>query len=363
MRNLQTLAILLLVLALLSGCALAERYDLGSTVTFTAKSYEKDKKVTLEVDSIILLGIDGDDNVVAYAAEQLVRMSREALREVSEQLGSVSLPALAEIETLERGDKSDTVKTIQEELIQLGYLTGSADGSFGSQTKHALSSFQSATNLPETGKADAITQLMLEALTGSGSSAFTEEAAEAPQSNSWIDWLSEKTETDLTALEDKGLAFTYDDIAGTGFINNGSDISFESGENTSDLDSYTFTMNTGFNVTISNAGVATIKPAVNITNTSVRRPLMQSIILKSGDLRATIKVSNAGASLSGSLSSEKGSFVLNADACALLAQCADVGELKLRIQGKYESFDFELPGTFLPKLAQFGSIGVELLAA
>ncbi len=43
---------------------------------------------------------------------------------------------------LTKGDVSDGVRSIQEKLIKLGYLTGTADGVFGIQTELALKNFQ-----------------------------------------------------------------------------------------------------------------------------------------------------------------------------------------------------------------------------
>ncbi|NLB90162.1 MAG: SH3 domain-containing protein [Clostridiales bacterium] len=48
----------------------------------------------------------------------------------------------ADPEYLTQGDSSDAVKSMQEKLIQLGYLSGRADGIFGIETSLALRSFQ-----------------------------------------------------------------------------------------------------------------------------------------------------------------------------------------------------------------------------
>lgn len=52
---------------------------------------------------------------------------------------------------LRQGDKSDAVKTMQMTLIDLGYLSGKADGTFGDQTFLALKAFQSNNGLPSDG--------------------------------------------------------------------------------------------------------------------------------------------------------------------------------------------------------------------
>ncbi len=60
--------------------------------------------------------------------------------------------------TLESGDSGESVKELQRRLIELGYLTGSADGKFGSGTKEAVKAFQKAVGLKQNGVANADTQ-------------------------------------------------------------------------------------------------------------------------------------------------------------------------------------------------------------
>lgn len=62
-----------------------------------------------------------------------------------------------EWESLARGAKGEYVEALQERLIELGYLTDSADGEFGARTEAAVMAFQAAVGLEETGIADAET--------------------------------------------------------------------------------------------------------------------------------------------------------------------------------------------------------------
>lgn len=59
-----------------------------------------------------------------------------------------------EFETLESGSKGDRVVGIQKRLKELGYLSGDADGSYGSKTASAVKTFQRATGIAATGKVD-----------------------------------------------------------------------------------------------------------------------------------------------------------------------------------------------------------------
>ncbi len=63
--------------------------------------------------------------------------------------------------TLQEGDESSAVKTLQQRLKELGYYTGSVDGKFGSGTTDAVRDFQRANNLTVDGKAGATTQGLL----------------------------------------------------------------------------------------------------------------------------------------------------------------------------------------------------------
>ena len=56
-------------------------------------------------------------------------------------------------ETLRYGDEGAQVLTLQNRLITLGYLTGTADGKFGRDTKAAVKAFQKANNLGSDGVA------------------------------------------------------------------------------------------------------------------------------------------------------------------------------------------------------------------
>jgi len=62
---------------------------------------------------------------------------------------------------LAKGSQGDEVKTMQQRLIDLGYLSGKADGDYGNKTATAVSAFQKAKGLEETGVADSQTQALL----------------------------------------------------------------------------------------------------------------------------------------------------------------------------------------------------------
>ncbi len=67
----------------------------------------------------------------------------------------------ADYTTLKRGMTSNAVKTLQQSLKDLGYMTANATGFYGSQTQIAVEGFQRAHNLTADGVAGSATQMML----------------------------------------------------------------------------------------------------------------------------------------------------------------------------------------------------------
>lgn len=58
-----------------------------------------------------------------------------------------------EIPTLKKGSKGEAVKALQQRLIDLGYLSGSADGDYGNMTANAVKDFQLVHDMKEDGVA------------------------------------------------------------------------------------------------------------------------------------------------------------------------------------------------------------------
>ena len=62
---------------------------------------------------------------------------------------------------LKRGAAGVDVRSLQEALIELGFLTGEADGNFGAATEQAVIAFQRKNGYPDTGLVDANLQAFL----------------------------------------------------------------------------------------------------------------------------------------------------------------------------------------------------------
>ena len=83
--------------------------------------------------------------------------------------------------TYRQGDTGSGVKTLQQKLIQMGYLSGSADGVFGKMTEKAVTAFQKANNLEADGIAGSQT---LAKLNSSSATATNATPTPAPSNNS-----------------------------------------------------------------------------------------------------------------------------------------------------------------------------------
>ena len=91
----------------------------------------------------------------------------------------VSASAL-EASTLHNGSRGENVRSLQQALIQLGFLKGKADGIFGNQTEKAVCAFQAANKLKVDGLAGKKTQALLFEKAGAAPSAPVTAAEPAP---------------------------------------------------------------------------------------------------------------------------------------------------------------------------------------
>ena len=74
------------------------------------------------------------------------------------------VPDLLQFDSLEPDSRGEDVLALQQYLKDAGYLKGTADGIYGKGTRQAVSAFQKANGLPETGLADAGTVQLINKL-------------------------------------------------------------------------------------------------------------------------------------------------------------------------------------------------------
>ena len=87
----------------------------------------------------------------------------------------------AQYTTLSRGDKSDAVLDLQKRLVELGYLSGKADGAYGEKTQTAVSKAQKDFGMEENGTATPEFQVRLFSENPKGDAEEATEEAEAEE--------------------------------------------------------------------------------------------------------------------------------------------------------------------------------------
>ena len=113
---------------------------------------------------------------------------------------SLCASALAlDASTLKNGSRGEEVRKLQQALIDLGYLKGTADGIFGNKTENAVRDFQKAKKLNVDGLAGKKTQELLYAAASGKSSGTTSESASSSSNTSGSSTASSETNTSASS--------------------------------------------------------------------------------------------------------------------------------------------------------------------
>lgn len=365
MRNKVLLWVMVLSIALtgMAAIAMPVHYEQDA---LTAQAAVIDSAAQLEaaaeggeaisVQDFQLLSRIGDGRMLIFADGRYMTVNEADMADVIEQVGEARINALPQIPagTVQRGSDKAAVANLQQALIDAGYLSGAADGSFGGKSASAVSAFQKDMGLEETGAADPLMQLLL----ASASQAPVSIVAEYDPAMRYAPIVG-KTDANLAAISEFGLELKLDDISGEGELGNGAAIGVDASGN-SDLDNYFFNLEFALFVRPDEAGEFTVTPAIKLSCECVRRPIMQEIILKSGDLRATVPVGDLHSTLSGPKAIEIGMANLDEAALKVMANAAETGELKFRINCKYNAFDGAADATQVNSVANIGLAGLAM---
>ena len=319
------------------------------TFSFTARTLEGEG-TELNVSELNLMGRD-EEGYLIHADKQILRVSSSDIQALIDSIGSETfsgLPTASSFTELAKGAKGEAVIKLQEKLIKTKYMAGKADGDYGNQTLKAVTAFQKATGLEANGVATVYTQMLLESMA-------QDPIAISPKlvTGGRFENITSNSNADLSGAVERNLLLDFDEMSGVGMITNGNSVKYSAAA-VSDIDKCDFTFRFGLNVQENNDGSFTVQPAMNITSVSVRRPIVQEITLKSGSQRFTFKVAEISSELSGIKSKETATVVLSKEAAAMLAKVAEVGELKLRVNCRYNTYDISVPTGSLADIADIG---------
>lgn len=143
----------------------------GSATLAAVKAFQKANSLTVDgVAGTKTFGVLLSD--AAIRAEQTPAVPPEEDDGGNDDSGEdVTDPDGIPERNLSEGDSGNDVKSVQKRLIALGYLSGSADGQYGSGTAAAMEAFQQMNGLTANGKGSAATYAKLysdDALTSQG---------------------------------------------------------------------------------------------------------------------------------------------------------------------------------------------------
>ena len=340
-----------IALIMLTGTACAMPIQLTNGVaTVDAFDLHDNVETELSLQSFHLLAQDPEDgSYLIYYGQELYTVQADAMAKAI--VLTEEVPQLGELQPLTPGTRGEEVVPLQRRLWTLGYLTGSADGDYGAGTQAAVADFQTAAGLEATGEADEITQLLLASVmedTIGMEAVIPPEVLYAP--------IIGKTSLDLQPILDSGLEFDYDDMSGEGFISGGEPVEVDASGSTA-LDKYTFSLQFGL-LTRESEGAVDILPALKLRCLCVRRPVLTTVTMKAGEARGVAAVDELKVSLEGIDTVEEGIVLLTGDMIDALANAADAGELKLRVEGQYKTFDISLEE--LDAAARVGQLAREI---
>ena len=353
MKRLFTIMVVLMLMGT-AALAMPVSYNEG---TMELSCSNGEENVTLNVEQFHLLGMGADGQYLIYAYDgyySLLAPLQGLKQEDAARIDGMTGISEDSFSPLARGAKGDAVMQFQNALVTLGYLDGGADGDFGGKTETAIMAFQEAMGLEQTGIADARLQMLALSMLQPGV------VLENPgKDEERLATIAEKTGLDPQMILDNGLIFDYDDIAGTGFLSDGSVITYTN-QAVADIDQYALTLQFGLLVQDKEGG-RSIEPVARVGCLCVRRPVIEEIVLKSGDYRGTATIENASAELNGVKTEESGTVILEAKAVEALANAEKEGELKIRVTGKYNSFDITVDKAQLASVSSIGAVMREIM--
>ena len=344
-----------------------EPFSANAVLTGPDISPDNETINVLQTNAFDLLGTDENGAYLVFTNSRYYRVDGEALSGVLDALGverAEALPSISAYQSLQRRMSGDEVTKLQQMLIDLEFMESGADGNFGGQSERAVSGFQRAMGLEETGVADPMLQMLMESV--KAEPVIVDGKAAEPEASAVKDpfaLISGKTEANLDAAADLGLTLDYDDIAGTGMISLGDPLPYEVSAS-SDLERRSFTLRFGLRVAPAEGddesdGIA-VTPVLEIVCAGVQRPIMREVLLKSGDERRAFPIETLDEGLDGLLALESARVPLDAEAVEMLANAADNGELKVRVSCRYGEYDIEFTGEALSNAARVGQAALRL---
>ena len=294
------------------------------------------------VDHLDVLGtLDGQYAVALYDREKVL----VPLSEVAEKLPAVNtdeLPSAQNWSNLGRGSSGELARTLQQMLIDGGYLEGQADGAFGGMTAEAVAAFQTAAGMEATGEADLYTFFALcEEAAGGMNAIETEYPPVFTVEEKFAAICADAADpTALEAYLDPEWKFSYDVFDGVGEISRGVTYGSYSDE-TRPIDRISIDVREVVYVARNEAGEVDVIPALSVESVGAYRPYVKDVLVRNGNDVETLPTLVKTGALNGLDVAETAIVPLTDEAAALLEQGSGT---VLRIEGSGRTYDLALNG-------------------
>lgn len=311
----------------------------GEPCPIRVETLREDVEGVSELTEFELYGLAaGDQYLISYADEESGTkvygyVKKEELEAELPELDYSALFDGSALETVGIGSEGEMAKAVQESLITLEYLYGSADGSYGNGTASAVREFQEKYGLESTGDVDTITRLVMEDAVAAPEAVEVVYPQTVSTGKKFEKIIGEISEEELENYAGSEWKLTYDAFERTGAL----DPSVEIGE--LDIESPAvdrISLKASLQVILADQGegLQTI-PAIVIESAGVYRPYVTGVAVMANG----IVYKNDGAVLSGSVDSatvtEFAYVPLTEEILSVLGE----GGISLRVNGKNKDYD------------------------
>lgn len=295
-------------------------------------------ETTIDVSEMDVLAKSGDRVLNVINGKVYYVNSAEMEGVLEGTIDCEELPDADDTSMFSAGGK-ETARDLQTALIELGYLSGTADGSFGKKSITALQAFQKDNNLKTASDASTISAesiLAAKALAGLDSQPVVHLLGSEPTPEQKFADIYGQTDFDLEPYCTGDYSFTFDKFEKTGVIR--TKTAFEwANENASDMDRVAFKISTQIDV-LNKGDVYTAVPRIVVECRAARRHYIQSITLQCEGATCKCEAAEATSEIKGTTVIERVVFPMTEEAQSILA-AAENNPLSVRFTGKYNTFD------------------------
>ena len=339
MKKLYTAAAALTVLAMAATPVLAQDVTISGEPCPLTVRYSREEGAESEVREFPAFRLYGR----AGSSYVLVRTDGGneylLIDEVKEKLPDINIdafPNVDDLSTFGQGTNGEEAVRLQNALIKLGYLEGTADGDYGAGTVAAVQRFQAAHGLEETGEASAYMQMLLYAAADGIPEQLTVTYPHVASAEEKFAAIASSTEVDLSPYA--SWAFSYDAFEESGVLDPGLSLGSFSIDSP-DMDRISGTLSLKV-VLVKNAkkGIVELKPSLVLETAGAYRPYLQGAAILGSDT-VQLKSGKSTGEIDGVTVKEFGYVPLTADALELLSGGSVT---QIRMRGKNRNYDIDV---------------------